>query len=113
MAEAATRGANQNRATVAAQTAISTAAALVSYQKPERVFLRVQNTGTTIIYLNMNDTAPTSSVYHAAIAGGSVANDGTGGVFSVDMWGGPIMAISSAIGGLMVITEVLAPPSWE
>ena len=112
MAEARVIGVSNNRSTTAAQTSVGATAALVTYAKIGRVFLRIQNTGTTTLYLNLNETAPTATVYHAALASCNAANDGTGGIFAVDGWAGAVTALSSATGGTMVITEVLGPASW-
>lgn len=112
MAQCVTLACDQNRVTVPALTSIGTVASLISPKKPGRVLIRVQNTGTTVLYVNLSETVPTATVYHAALGGCGSANDGTGGVFEVDAWSGPVSALSSASGGTAVLTEILAPAAW-
>ena len=112
MAESVVIPADQNRVTVPAQTGIGVSAAVISPAKPARVMFRIQNTGTTVIYINLSETLPTGTVYHAALGAGSGANDGGGGVLSMDGWAGPISALSSAAGGTVVLMEVLQPAAW-
>ena len=112
MAEAVTVPADQNRATIPAQTSIGTVGVLLSPPKPGRVLFRIENTGLTVLYVNFSATVPTSSVYHVSLAGGGSANGGAGGVFSVDGWAGPVTGLSSASGGTAVITEFLVPAAW-
>lgn len=101
----------QDRVTEPAQTAVSDTAGIVSYPK-QRMLFRAQNAGTTIMYLNLSSTLPTATVYQVALAACTVANNGTGGVFEIEGWAGPVSALSSAAGGFLVLTEVLTPPSW-
>jgi hypothetical protein len=70
---------------------------------------RVMNTGTTIIYIGLNQT-PTVTAYHVALAPGFNTNDGSGGVWDGTISGclfqGIINAIGSAAGGTCVVTEL-------
>jgi hypothetical protein len=68
--------------------------------------IRIQNTGTTKIYLAFNGQTPTSTAYHLALSAGSAANDGTGGTYFDDVALGQITAISSAAGGTVVVTVI-------
>ena len=104
---------SQNRVSVPARTAVSDTAGVVATAKTGRMLIRIQNTGATTIYLNFSTTLPTATVYHVALSRGTGADDGSGGAISLDAWSGSVTALSSAAGGTMVITEVLAPPSWE
>lgn len=66
----------------------------------------LQNTGTTVIYLTLDGSAPTSSSYHFALKACSSANDGTGGVYTDDITLTEIRAISSGAGGKLSVVEL-------
>lgn len=65
----------------------------------------IVNTGTTILYLGLGQV-PTNTAYHIALAACTIANDGSGGTFVSDLWKGAINAISSAVSGAVVVTEL-------
>lgn len=89
-----------------AQTTVSNAAGTLLVANRGRRGLLIQNTGTTVIYLVLGSATPTATVYHVALAACTAANDGTGGIYNDDSWVGPVQAISSAVGGTVVITEI-------
>jgi hypothetical protein len=107
-------GSPQIEASTPAQTAISDSAAQVLATNHKRKGLIIQNTGTTIIKLVLGTGTPTATVFHVALKACSAANDGTGGAYIDDSWIGPVQAISSAVGGTMVITEIsTGSPDWN
>lgn len=89
-----------------AQTSVGAGAGTLLATNRARRGLIIQNTGTTIIYINLGSTAPTTTVYHYALRACSSANDGTGGVYNDDSWVGPVQAIGSGAGGTVVVTEI-------
>ena len=98
------------RATVtdAAQTTIGTTAGQIFADRPSRRGLCIQNTGATVIKVNLGLSTPTQTVYHIALKACASANDGSGGVYLDDAWTGPVQAISDAAGGTFVAFEVTA-----
>lgn len=96
----------RTRATVPAQTSVGAGAGQIIAANEARRGLIIQNTGTTIIYITLGSTAPTTTAYHVALRACSVANDGNGGIYNDDAWTGAVQAIGSAGGGSVVITEV-------
>lgn len=90
-----------------AQTAVGTSSGVVAVANTSRCRIMVQNTGTTILRLALGPTAPTGTAYHIALPPCTVANDGLGGTWIDDMWQGQVQAISSAAGGLCVVTELI------
>lgn len=89
-----------------AQTSVSNVAGqLIATNRSRRGFI-VQNTGTTIIYLSLGSSVPTTSVYHVALRACTNANDGSGGIYNDDAWVGAVQSISSAPGGTVVLTEI-------
>jgi hypothetical protein len=74
----------------------------------------IQNTGTTVLRFVLGNTTPTQTVYHIALKGCSVADDGSGWAYFDDSWVGPVWGISSVPGGTAVITEFTASnPDWN
>ena len=111
---ALSEGAPQARASTPAQTTIGAAAATVLLPNPLRKCLIIQNTGTTILKINLGTASPTSTVYHFALPACGTANDGTGGSYIDDCWVGAVSMISSAGGGTFVLTEVsTGNPDWN
>jgi hypothetical protein len=96
----------RSTASTAAQTAVGNAAGQILAGNAGRKGLIIQNTGTTNIYLLLGTGTPTSSVYHLALKGCVIADDGTGGIYNDDAWVGAVQAIGSALGGALVITEI-------
>lgn len=98
----------------AAQTAVSTTAGAILAANPFRKGLRIQNTGTTVIYLLLGAGTPTASVNHVQLKACEDANDGTGGVFESSTWVGSVQAIGSGLGGTVVIMELATgSPDWN
>lgn len=93
-------------ATAAVQTAVGTTAVQILAANTSRKRVMVQNTGTTIIKISLSSTDPTQTVYHLAIAPGSIADDGKGGVYIDEMWQGVVKAISSGAGGTVSVVEL-------
>jgi hypothetical protein len=89
-----------------AQTVVSNVAGTIFSTNRNRRGIVIQNTGTTVIYINLGSVAPTTSAYHAALRACSSSNDGNGGIYTDDAWVGPVQAISSAPGGTVVLTEI-------
>lgn len=97
-----------------AQTVVTDTGAVILAANPKRKGLVIQNTGTTIVKLVLGTTTPTQSVYHVALKGCAVADDGSGAAYFDDSWIGPVWAISSAPGGTLVVTEFSAnSPDWD
>ena len=98
----------------AAQTAVSTTAGAILAANPFRKGLRIQNTGTTVIYLLLGAGTPTASVNHVQLKACASAHDGTGGVFESSTWVGSVQAIGSGLGGTVVIMELATgSPDWN
>lgn len=93
-------------ASAPAQTSVGTMAGEVLALNLGRRGLIIQNTGTTIIYLVLGSSTPTTSVYHIALKACSITDDGNGGIYNDDAWVGAVQAIGSDSGGTIVITEV-------
>jgi hypothetical protein len=84
---------------------IGTSSSAVVNATAGRKEITITNTGTTVIFLGLGQT-PTNTSYHVALAGCTVANDGTGSTYTSDIWKGSINAISSAGGGLVNVAEL-------
>lgn len=97
---------HRGTASAAAQTSIGTTAAQLLAINPNRRGLMIQNTGTTILKLLYGSGTPTQSIYHLALAAGTAADDGKGGVWVEDAWVGAMQIISSGAGGTCVVTEI-------
>lgn len=94
------------RVTGPSTTTVGASAVQVAALNQTRKELLIQNTGTTIIYLQLGTGTPTASTYTVALAAGTAANNGTGGYFNTDSWAGPVQAIGSAAGGTVNVTEI-------
>ena len=88
-----------------AQTSVGAGAGTILAANDNRKGLIVVNTGTTVIYLGLGRT-PTVTAYHYPLAACSVADDGKGGQYFDDSWTGSVLAIGSAGGGSVVVTEI-------
>lgn len=97
----------RNTISTPAQTSVGAAAGIVLAANALRTGLTIQNTGTTVIYLACGPTNPTVTAYHTSLAACSIANDGTGGFWSDDVWNGVVRAIGSGAGGSVVVSELL------
>lgn len=89
-----------------AQTAVGVVSGEVAAANTARRRVMIQNTGTTVIKLNLGGVAVTQTAYHVALPACAVADDGTGGTYIDEMWNGAIQAISSGAGGTIVVTVV-------
>lgn len=92
--------------TTPAQTTVGTTEGQILAANTGRKRLMVQNTGTTVIKLNLGAVAVTQTAYHVALLAGTAADDGTGASYIDEVWTGAVRAISSAVGGTVVITEL-------
>lgn len=88
------------------QQSVGVAASTVLAANSSRKRLMLQNCGTSVIYIALGGTNPTTSNYHFALAACGVANDGSGQIYQDTMWLGAVRAISSASGGLLQVTEL-------
>ncbi len=95
-----------NTASAAAQTTVGTTAGQVLAANSNRKRMIFQNVGTTVIKLVLGAGTPTQTAFHRALPAGGTADDGSSPVYSDDMWTGAVQAISSAAGGLLVVTEL-------
>lgn len=104
----------QARVTTPAQVTIGATAAVVLAANPKRKGFIIQNTGTTVLKLTFGATVPTQTVYHVALKGCTLANDGTGGGYVEDRLVLAVNAISSAAGGTFVLMETMTgAPDWN
>jgi hypothetical protein len=87
-----------------AATSVSNTSGSILASNASRKECVVANTGTTPVYLGLGQ-APTTSAYHICLAACATANDGTGGIFTSDIWVGAINAICS-VSGTVVVTEL-------
>lgn len=85
---------------------VGVAASTILAANAVRGLLLVQNVGLTIIYLSLGAINPTTTIYHVALKPGTVIDDGLGAILISDEWNGAVHAISSAAGGIVVVTEV-------
>lgn len=90
----------------AAQVSQGTTAAQVLASNASRKQFMIQNTGTTVIKLSFSSTDPTQTAYHVALSACTAADDGTGGTFVSDLYTGVVKAISNAVSGTLVVTEI-------
>ena len=91
--------------TAPSRLVVGVVASTILAVNPSRGLLLVQNVGLTIIYLSFGAVNPTASIYHIALKPGLVVDDGLGAILISDEWIGAIQAISSAVGGAVVVTE--------
>lgn len=107
-------GAPVSSVAAAAQTSVSNTAGTILAANPFRKGVRVQNTGTTVVYLLLGAGTPTASVNHVQLKACASAHDGTGGVFESATWVGAIQAIGSGVSGSVVIAEfATGSPDWN
>lgn len=85
---------------------VGVVASTIIAANPLRKLFVVQNVGLTIIYISLGAVNPTTTVYHVALKPGSVLDDGLGAILISDEWIGDVRAISSAAGGIIVVTEL-------
>lgn len=95
-----------NVSTNPTQTVVGTVAAQILASNAARKGFIVQNVGTTIIKLVLGAVSPTQTAYTRALPACGVANDGSSPAWEDELWTGAIQAISSATGGLLVVTEL-------
>lgn len=95
-----------NASTASAPSRIVTgAAAVILSSNPLRRSFTIQNTGIVTVKITFGATNPTTTVYHLALAPGSVADDGKGSFYVDDQWDGEVRAFSD-LPGSIVIMEV-------
>jgi hypothetical protein len=95
-----------NTSSAPAQTVVGTSASQVLAANALRKRFMLQNVGTTRIYISLGATSPTTSAFHFALPAGGNTGDGSSPVWQDIMWTGAVQAISSAAGGLLVVTEL-------
>jgi hypothetical protein len=100
-----TAGTSSSTSNAPAQQAVGTASVAILASNTARKEATIVNTGTTVIFLGLGQT-PTNTAYHIALSACSVANDGTGGTYTTDLWTGAINAIGSAVSGTVVAVEL-------
>ena len=84
-----------------------TAVKLMDANQLRKEFI-IANTGTTVIAIGFGpNPSITNGQFVVLLAGGSSSRDGTGGTFVSDMWQGQVWAISSAVSGEIVLTEMV------
>ena len=88
------------------QVALGVNAVQILAANSARRSLIVQNTGTTVIYLVLGAVDPAPGVYHVALRGGTGVDDGGGTIYAEDSWKGPVRAVSSGMGGRLVVMEI-------
>lgn len=67
--------------------------------------LRIQNQGTTVVFVALNDDA-TAEVYNETLVAATGAKNGTGGVYEVDM-GWKVTKVSVFSAGAFVVSSTL------
>jgi hypothetical protein len=88
--------------------AIGTSSAQLLAANALRKRFKLQNVGTTRIYILFGPGTASAVNYHMALPAGGNANDGSSPVYSDDLWIGAIQAISSAAGGEVQAVEFTA-----
>lgn len=66
----------------------------------------VQNVGTSVVYLGLGAT-PSATAYHFALASGTLAHSGNGGIYFDSEWVGTVTAIASAATGTYTYGETV------
>lgn len=94
-----------NTSSAPTQTTVGASASTPLAANAARKRLKIQNTGTTTIYLSFGGTNPTVTAYHIALPACGSANDGSSQLYIDSVWTGAVRAISSAAGGTIVIEE--------
>jgi subtilisin family serine protease len=93
-----------NASTSSAPAQIVTgAAAIILAANPSRRSFTIQNTGLTVVKIVLGTVNPTTSAYHFALSGGSIADDGKGAFFVDDQWGGEVRAFSDSPSSIVVM----------
>jgi len=99
-----TQGPISTTASAPSQTTVGLGAATVLPANPARLSFMLQNLGTTVIYIGLGAN-PTSSAFHISLPAGGTVRDGSSRIYQDACWKGSIAAVSSAIGGLLSVTE--------
>lgn len=73
---------------------------------PKRKGIILQNIGTTVLKFTLGAVAPTQTVYHFALKGGTVNDDGGGSIYLDAHWTPRLQVISSVDGGLLAVAEI-------
>ena len=66
----------------------------------------VQNVGTRVVYLGLGAT-PSATAYHFALASGTLAHSGNGGIYFDSEWVGTVTAIADAATGTYTYGETV------
>jgi hypothetical protein len=92
--------------TAPAQSTIGTTAGTALASNASRLGYFLQNTGITVLKCSYGSTNPTQSAYHFALKAGTATDDANGWMVYDDIWRGQVNIISTAAGGLYVVTEL-------
>lgn len=93
-----------NASTASAPNRIVTgAAAVILAANGLRRSFTIQNTGTATVKITFGATNPTTTVYHFALAPGSVADDGKGSFYVDDQWDGTVRAFSDTPSSVVIM----------
>ena len=88
------------------QQTVTTASQTFLAANNARKEFRITNTGTTnVVYLGLGQ-APSATAYHVALTPCTVANDGTGGSYTSDLWKGAVDALTATSTSTIVVTEL-------
>lgn len=93
-----------NASTASAPNRIVTgAAAVILAANGLRRSFTIQNTGTATVKITFGVINPTTTVYHFALAPGSVADDGKGSFYVDDQWDGTVRAFSDTPSSIVIM----------
>ena len=93
-----------NASTTSVPTRIVTSlAAVIISANPLRRSMTIQNTGTEPVKITYGAVDPTTTVYHFALAPGTLADDGKGSFYVDDQWNGEVRAFSDNPGSIVVM----------
>ena len=84
---------------------IVTAAGVALVDHPSLVLRMLQNVGTTVVLVQIDETAnPTALAYHFSLAAGTAVDDGLGGVIDLSLIRGTVRVAGVGQGVLRVAT---------
>lgn len=87
------------------QTTVTNISSLILALNAGRKEVTIVNTGVVPVYLGLGQI-PSATAYHIVLSPCVIANDGTGGTYTSDMWKGAINAIVASTSGTVCITEL-------
>lgn len=67
--------------------------------------MRLQNIGTTVMYILFGAGSATAANCHIVLPAGGTSEDGSSSIITDDMWQGRVAALSSAAGGIVSVAE--------